>query len=116
MFPDGHFDLIYGRFLALALPPSDYEDLISECWRVCKPGGFVEFTELDMRIYGTQGSGTLVKKLNQQGKNQRKHRWKRVHVTKIFVLFYSGLGDEETKTRSSATKASSGPFLQAIGR
>ncbi|KAI8335542.1 hypothetical protein BC941DRAFT_430596 [Chlamydoabsidia padenii] len=66
MFPDGQFDLIYGRFLALALPPCEYEDLISECWRVCKPGGFVEFTELDMRIYGTHGSGTLIRKLNQQ--------------------------------------------------
>lgn len=65
--PEGHFDLVYGRFLALALPRGDYEALVAECWRVCKAGGFVEFTELDMRIYGYAGHSPLVQDLNQQG-------------------------------------------------
>jgi hypothetical protein len=63
--PEGHFDLVYGRFLALGLPREDYEALVAECWRVCKAGGFVEFTELDMRIYA--GHSPLVQDLNQQG-------------------------------------------------
>ncbi|KAI8086571.1 uncharacterized protein BX664DRAFT_336170 [Halteromyces radiatus] len=65
-FPDNQFDLVYGRFLALALPPKEYEALVAECWRVCKRGGFVEFTELDMRIYGNPGDSTLINWLNQQ--------------------------------------------------
>ncbi|CAO3589574.1 unnamed protein product [Absidia cylindrospora] len=74
LIPDNQFDLVYGRFLALSLPPSEYEDLVSECWRVCKSGGFVEFTELDMRIYGSSGSGILVKRLNQQVVSAMKKR------------------------------------------
>ncbi|CAO3594349.1 unnamed protein product [Absidia cylindrospora] len=64
--PDGCFDLVYGRLLALALPSQDYEALVSECWRVCKPGGFVEFTEMDMRIYENMGNSKLIKWMNQQ--------------------------------------------------
>ncbi|KAI8343058.1 hypothetical protein BC941DRAFT_86429 [Chlamydoabsidia padenii] len=65
-FPDDHFDLVYGRFLALALSHQDYETLVAECWRVCKPRGFVEFTELDMRIYGHSQVSPLVQRLNHQ--------------------------------------------------
>ncbi|CAO3624059.1 unnamed protein product [Cunninghamella blakesleeana] len=63
---DDQFDLVYGRFLTLGLSPRQYEALVTECWRICKPGGFVEFTELDMRIYGNPTIGPFTTWLNEQ--------------------------------------------------
>ncbi|KAI9278662.1 hypothetical protein BDA99DRAFT_567346 [Phascolomyces articulosus] len=49
--PDDSFDLVHCRFLLLSFPADQYQELVKQCWRVCKPGGFVELLEMDMRIY-----------------------------------------------------------------
>ncbi|KAI9499229.1 hypothetical protein BDB00DRAFT_753634 [Zychaea mexicana] len=49
--PDDSFDLVHCRFLLLSFPADQYQELVRQCWRVCKPGGFVELLEMDMRIY-----------------------------------------------------------------
>ncbi|KAI8140348.1 hypothetical protein BJV82DRAFT_623575 [Fennellomyces sp. T-0311] len=49
--PEHSFDLVHCRFLLLSFPPDQYQELVKQCWRVCKPGGFVELLEMDMRIY-----------------------------------------------------------------
>ncbi|KAG2226588.1 hypothetical protein INT45_005074, partial [Circinella minor] len=49
--PDASFDLIHCRFLLLSFTADEYQELVKQCWRVCKPGGYVELLEMDMRIY-----------------------------------------------------------------
>ncbi|KAL0097678.1 hypothetical protein J3Q64DRAFT_1714730 [Phycomyces blakesleeanus] len=49
--PDHAFDLVHVRFLLLSYTGAEYQALINECWRVCKPQGFVEIIEMDMRMY-----------------------------------------------------------------
>ncbi|KAI9310698.1 hypothetical protein BX666DRAFT_2032632 [Dichotomocladium elegans] len=51
LLPDASFDLIHCRFLNLVLTRGAYQEFLHHLWRVCRPGGFVEFLELDMRIY-----------------------------------------------------------------
>ncbi|GAN06149.1 type 11 methyltransferase [Mucor ambiguus] len=49
--PDGTFDFIAFRLLLLGYTFEQYQALITECLRVCKPGGYIEVMEMDMRIY-----------------------------------------------------------------
>ncbi|KAK4508830.1 uncharacterized protein ATC70_013453 [Mucor velutinosus] len=49
--PDGTFDFIAFRFLLLGYTLEQYQALIAECLRICKPGGYIEVMEMDMRIY-----------------------------------------------------------------
>ncbi|KAI8384627.1 uncharacterized protein BYT42DRAFT_268434 [Radiomyces spectabilis] len=64
---DQQFDFVYGRFLGFYNKPAYYEKLIKECWRVCKPGGYVEMVELDMHIYGNPALGPMTHSLNGKG-------------------------------------------------
>ncbi|KAI8073078.1 S-adenosyl-L-methionine-dependent methyltransferase [Gongronella butleri] len=66
--PDGYFDLVYGQCLLMSMPRRDYEAMVSHAWRVCKPGGFVELTELDLTLYGQLPLGRLTRWLNHRGK------------------------------------------------
>lgn len=65
--PDNHFDLIYGRFLIFSYPPDYYRDIVKECWRICRPSGYLEMMELDMQIYGIPQVGPMTQMLNSQG-------------------------------------------------
>jgi SAM-dependent methyltransferase len=49
--PDHTFDFIASRFLILDYTAEEYQQLISECIRLCRPGGFIEVMEMDLRIY-----------------------------------------------------------------
>lgn len=49
-FPSNHFDVVSARFLFLQLRVSDFDPCLSECLRVLKPGGFLEFTVIDHDI------------------------------------------------------------------
>ncbi|ORX43090.1 hypothetical protein DM01DRAFT_1203391 [Hesseltinella vesiculosa] len=64
--PDGFFDLVYGQCLLLTLPKKDYKAMVSHAWRVCKPGGYVELTELDPILYAQFPLGKLTRWLNQR--------------------------------------------------
>lgn len=66
--PSDSFDLVYCRFLIFIYNDDKYEELINECHRICKPGGFVEFYELDLRIYGNPTPGPMTYKFNSKGK------------------------------------------------
>ncbi|KAI9488921.1 hypothetical protein BDB00DRAFT_771675 [Zychaea mexicana] len=67
--PDNHFDFIYGRFLIFSYNPDHYREIVQECWRLCRSGGYVEMMELDMRIYGSPVVGPMTHMLNSQGKD-----------------------------------------------
>ncbi|KAI7861023.1 hypothetical protein BDC45DRAFT_493337 [Circinella umbellata] len=64
--PDNQFDFIYGRFLIFSYNPDHYREIVQECWRICRPGGYVEMMELDMRIYGNPMVGPTTYMLNAQ--------------------------------------------------
>jgi ubiquinone/menaquinone biosynthesis C-methylase UbiE len=66
--PDNSFDLVYGRFLIYSYGEGDYIKLVSECKRICKIGGYVEFVELDMTIYGNPVPGSVTRVVNASGK------------------------------------------------
>ncbi|KAG1094430.1 hypothetical protein G6F42_018755 [Rhizopus arrhizus] len=48
MFPDNHFDLVYQRDVATVLPFKLWPNLISEFFRVTKPGGQIQLVEYDL--------------------------------------------------------------------
>ncbi|KAI8378990.1 hypothetical protein BD560DRAFT_389202 [Blakeslea trispora] len=50
-FPDNTFDLIESRFLILTYTFEEYQQLMIECVRICKPNGYIELMEADLRIY-----------------------------------------------------------------
>jgi ubiquinone/menaquinone biosynthesis C-methylase UbiE len=66
--PADSFDFVYARFLLDAYGDDCYQDLAQECHRICKPKGYVELYELDMRIYGNPKAGPITHKLNTKGK------------------------------------------------
>ncbi|CDH60164.1 hypothetical protein RO3G_08090 [Lichtheimia corymbifera JMRC:FSU:9682] len=66
-FPDGSYDLVHCRFLILSLSSEQYQELVQECWRICKPGGYVELLEMDMRVYYTRPcTGKVMQLFNSQ--------------------------------------------------
>ncbi|KAI9259118.1 hypothetical protein EDC94DRAFT_521197, partial [Helicostylum pulchrum] len=64
--PSDSFDFVYCRFLIFTYSTEKYNELINESYRICKPGGFVEFYELDMRIYGNPKAGPMTHRLNSK--------------------------------------------------
>lgn len=67
--PSDSFDLVYSRFLIDVYGDDPYLEFIQECKRICKPKGYIELYELDMRIYGNPRAGAATHKLNAIGKN-----------------------------------------------
>jgi ubiquinone/menaquinone biosynthesis C-methylase UbiE len=65
--PSDSFDLIFTRYMIFSYSEAEYLQLIKECERICKPGGYIEFCELDMRIYGNPRAGPMTHKLNAKG-------------------------------------------------
>ncbi|KAJ1557187.1 hypothetical protein HK096_008645 [Nowakowskiella sp. JEL0078] len=49
-FPDNYFDVVYQRYLVLAIPKSKWLDCLRELKRVTKPGGYIELVELDLEL------------------------------------------------------------------
>jgi ubiquinone/menaquinone biosynthesis C-methylase UbiE len=46
-FPDGSFDFVNGRLLAGFLWKEAWPQLVNECFRITRPGGFIHLTETD---------------------------------------------------------------------
>lgn len=70
--PSNSFDLVYCRFLIFTYGKEKYNELIKESYRICKPGGYIELYELDMRIYGNPKAGPKTHQLNTKGKTKKK--------------------------------------------
>jgi ubiquinone/menaquinone biosynthesis C-methylase UbiE len=65
--PSDSFDFVHSRFLTDVYGDNDYMEFIKECKRICKPKGYLELYELDMRIYGNPRAGATTHKLNAIG-------------------------------------------------
>lgn len=79
-FSDASFDLISTRFLMMENTRQQYQDILKESLRLCKPNGYIEVMELDMRIYQQKLiSITTTQLLNNKGEYSKhiinKHRW-----------------------------------------
>ncbi|KAI7899525.1 uncharacterized protein BX663DRAFT_554930 [Cokeromyces recurvatus] len=65
--PDMTFDFITSRFSILCHSFEHYQALITECLRICKPGGYIEVMEIDMRIYYQRLlSASITQQLNNE--------------------------------------------------
>ncbi|KAI9480870.1 MAG: hypothetical protein EXX96DRAFT_538104 [Benjaminiella poitrasii] len=65
--PDTTFDFIASRFLVLTYSFEQYQALMTECLRICKPGGYIELMEMDMRIYHQRLlSASITQQLNNE--------------------------------------------------
>lgn len=52
-FPDRHFDLVNQRLGESFLRTWDWQKLLQEYCRVCRPGGILRFTEADLHVHST---------------------------------------------------------------
>ncbi|KAI8335777.1 S-adenosyl-L-methionine-dependent methyltransferase [Chlamydoabsidia padenii] len=57
-YPDHHFDYIHQRLLLFGLTAPQWDLAIQELLRVLKPGGWIEFVEVDIDVIG-DGEGPL---------------------------------------------------------
>ncbi|RKP09141.1 S-adenosyl-L-methionine-dependent methyltransferase [Thamnocephalis sphaerospora] len=55
-FADNQFDLVFQRLLISSIPTSQWPTHLSECARICQPGGWVEMIESDGLIHQRDGS------------------------------------------------------------
>ncbi|KAG2198770.1 hypothetical protein INT47_010556 [Mucor saturninus] len=62
-FPDASFDVIHIRFMVLSLNAQEYPQVVKDCWRLLKPGGYIEMLETDLTVYSP---GPVTHKLNSQ--------------------------------------------------
>jgi SAM-dependent methyltransferase len=62
-YDDASVDLCHVRFMNVSLTMDQYCKMVSHCWRVLKPGGYLELMEMDMLVYS---SGPVTELLNQQ--------------------------------------------------
>ncbi|GAA5809774.1 hypothetical protein MFLAVUS_003187 [Mucor flavus] len=60
-FPDASFDVIHIRFMVLSLNTEEYLRVVNDCWRLLKPGGYIEILETDLTVYSP---GPVTNKLN----------------------------------------------------
>ncbi|KAJ1569957.1 hypothetical protein HK096_008539 [Nowakowskiella sp. JEL0078] len=71
-YPDNYFDAVFQRLMILGIPKDKWEYEIQEITRVTKPGGFIEFVEIDSVFretgpYSTLFFGGLVLALETRG-------------------------------------------------
>lgn len=64
-FPDASFDVIHIRFMILSFTAVQYEEVVKDCWRLLKPGGYIEILETDLTIYSP---GPITKRLNEESR------------------------------------------------
>ncbi|KAI8973611.1 hypothetical protein BDF20DRAFT_915029 [Mycotypha africana] len=62
-FSDASFDVIHIRFMVLSFTLSQYPQVIKDCWRLLKPGGYIEILETDLTIHSP---GPITKRLNEE--------------------------------------------------
>ncbi|KAI8048017.1 hypothetical protein BDF22DRAFT_351339 [Syncephalis plumigaleata] len=54
-FPDDRFDLVFQRNVANSIPVAQWPSHVSECARVCQPGGWVEMIDTSGMLMGRDG-------------------------------------------------------------
>lgn len=62
-FSDSSFDVIHIRFMVLSLTTDQYLKVVKDCWRLLKPGGYIEVLETDLIVYS---AGPLTQKMNHE--------------------------------------------------
>ncbi|KAI9478805.1 MAG: S-adenosyl-L-methionine-dependent methyltransferase [Benjaminiella poitrasii] len=98
-FADASFDVIHIRFMVLSFTITQYPQVIKDCWRLLKPGGYIEILETDLIVCST---GPVTQKLNSEmlevATNRRLNP--REQVSNLGSLIPSGAINRQTKYRS----------------
>ncbi|KAI7864800.1 hypothetical protein BDF14DRAFT_1830638 [Spinellus fusiger] len=63
-FQDNSIDYCHIRFMNMSLTSEQYAKVVKECWRVLKPGGYLEMLETDLTIHSP---GPTIERLNRKG-------------------------------------------------
>ncbi|GAN05254.1 type 11 methyltransferase [Mucor ambiguus] len=98
-FPEGSFDVIHIRFMVLSFTTIQYPQVVKDCWRLLKPGGYIEILETDLTVHSP---GPITMKLNEEmhevsisrGLNPRRQ------ADKLSELVPSGAINRQVKYRS----------------
>lgn len=64
-FPEASFDVIHIRFMVLSFTTVQYPQVVKDCWRLLKPGGYIEILETDLTVHSP---GPITMKLNEESK------------------------------------------------
>ena len=70
-FPDGSFDFMTSRFMSTSYTFEEYQQILTECIRITKPGGYIEVMEMDFEIYEsriTASCATITRLFNKESK------------------------------------------------
>ncbi|KAG1114469.1 hypothetical protein G6F42_014176 [Rhizopus arrhizus] len=62
-FPEASFDVIHIRFMVLSFTTTQYPQVVKDCWRLLKPGGYIEILETDLTVHSP---GPITMKLNEE--------------------------------------------------
>ncbi|KAI9032669.1 hypothetical protein CLU79DRAFT_727379 [Phycomyces nitens] len=62
-FEDCSLDFVHIRFMALSFTADQYSRVIKDCWRILRPGGYLEMMEADITIYSP---GPVTAKINKE--------------------------------------------------
>lgn len=75
-FPASSFDVIHIRFMVLAFTVEQYPLIVQDCWRLLKPGGYIEILETDLTVHS---AGPVTHRLNEQSKTRTTFYYHIVH-------------------------------------
>ncbi|KAI7877240.1 S-adenosyl-L-methionine-dependent methyltransferase [Lichtheimia hyalospora FSU 10163] len=59
-------DFIHIRFMSLSFTKEQYKQVVHNCWKLLKPGGYLELMEMDFMIYS---SGPTTEQMNHDSKS-----------------------------------------------
>ncbi|KAF7723082.1 hypothetical protein EC973_002366 [Apophysomyces ossiformis] len=62
-FEEASIDYCHIRFMNLAFTADQYARTVKDCWKILRPGGYLEIMEMDMYIYSP---GPTIERLNRE--------------------------------------------------
>ncbi|KAI9012103.1 S-adenosyl-L-methionine-dependent methyltransferase [Phycomyces nitens] len=86
-FEDKSIDYCHIRFMNLSLTVRQYAQVVKDCWRVLKPGGYLEMMEMDMMIYSP---GPTMEQLNEQVVDAAQSRGFKPRLARHLNMFVPG--------------------------
>ncbi|KAG0186485.1 hypothetical protein DFQ28_007731, partial [Apophysomyces sp. BC1034] len=65
-FEEASVDYCHIRFMNLAFTADQYAQAVKDCWKILRPGGYLEMMEMDNWVYSP---GPTIERLNKEGMN-----------------------------------------------
>ncbi|MBX5451941.1 MAG: methyltransferase domain-containing protein [Thermogemmatispora sp.] len=110
-FPASSFDLINGRLLSGFMLPDAWPRLLSECWRLLKPGGVLRLTEGEMPLSTSPASerfnALFTEALKRAGRSFSPDG-RHIGITPVLARLLRQAGFVEVRLRASVIEWSMG--------